>query len=111
MEYMLDYGMLWHVTPGAVAFLRWLHTHPKVMAERADILQWQEALLWSAMPGVAHRSGTRRMPHGGESTIDCPRRSSSNALTGMDEPCFPGCVQAVWHPGERLNERNARLPR
>ena len=46
MEYVLDYGMLWHVTPEAVAFLRWLHTHPKVMAERAGILQWQEALLW-----------------------------------------------------------------
>lgn len=46
MEYVLDYGMLWHTTPDAVAFLRWLHTHPKVMAERAGILQWQEALLW-----------------------------------------------------------------
>jgi tetratricopeptide (TPR) repeat protein len=46
MEYVLDYGMLWHLTPDAVAFLRWLHTHPKVMAERAGILQWQEALLW-----------------------------------------------------------------
>lgn len=46
MEYVLDYGKLWHATPDAVAFLRWLHTHPKVMAERADILQWKEALLW-----------------------------------------------------------------
>ena len=46
MEYVLDYGMLWHVTPEAVAFLRWLHTHPKVMAERAGILQLEEALLW-----------------------------------------------------------------
>ena len=51
MEYMLDYGMLWHVTPDAVAFLRWLHTHPKVMAERADTLQWQEALLWERDAG------------------------------------------------------------
>ena len=46
MEYVLDYGILWHMTPDAVAFLRWLHTHPKVMAERAGILQWQKALLW-----------------------------------------------------------------
>ena len=46
MEYVLDYGMLWHVTPEAVTFLRWLHTHPKVMAERAGILQLEEALLW-----------------------------------------------------------------
>lgn len=46
MDYVLDYGTLWHATPDAVAFLRWLHTHPKVMAERAGILQWKEALLW-----------------------------------------------------------------
>ena len=46
MDYVLDYGRLWHATPDAVAFLRWLHTHPKVMAERADILQWKEAQLW-----------------------------------------------------------------
>ena len=32
--------------PGAVAFLRWLHTHPAVMAERAAILECGEALLW-----------------------------------------------------------------
>ncbi len=46
MEYVSDYGGLWHATPDAVAFLRWLHTHPRVMAERAGVLRWQEALLW-----------------------------------------------------------------
>ena len=46
IEYVSDYGKLWHATPDAVAFLRWLHTHPRVMAERAGVLRWQEALLW-----------------------------------------------------------------
>ncbi len=46
MEYALHYGKLWQVTPDAVAFLRWLHTHPKVMVERAAILECREALLW-----------------------------------------------------------------
>ncbi len=44
--YVSQYGDLWHRTADAVAFLRWLHTHPKVMAERAAILEWKEALLW-----------------------------------------------------------------
>ena len=39
-------GELWRRTPGAVAFMRWLHMHPKVLAERAAILECQEALLW-----------------------------------------------------------------
>ena len=59
MDYVLDYGRLWHATPDAVAFLRWLHTHPKVMAERADILQWKEALLWE-------HDTTRRVSLGAE---------------------------------------------
>ena len=45
-DYALQYGDLWHRTPGAVAFLRWLHTHPAVMAERAAILECWETLLW-----------------------------------------------------------------
>ncbi len=45
-EYVLQYGDLWCRTPGAVAFLRWLHVHPRVMAERAAILEYKEALLW-----------------------------------------------------------------
>ena len=45
-EYVLQYGDLWHRTPGAVVFLRWLHTHPAVMAERAAIMECWESLLW-----------------------------------------------------------------
>ena len=45
-EYVRLYGDLWHRTPEAVAFLRWLRTHPKVMAERAAIFECKEALLW-----------------------------------------------------------------
>ncbi len=45
-DYVSRYGDLWHRTRDALAFLRWLHTHPKVMAERAAILEWKEALLW-----------------------------------------------------------------
>ncbi len=45
-DYVLQYGDLWHRTPGAVAFLRWLHTHPTVMAERAAIMKCWETLLW-----------------------------------------------------------------
>jgi tetratricopeptide (TPR) repeat protein len=44
--YAEHYDALWRSTPEAVAFLRWLHTHPKVMRERADIFAIKEALLW-----------------------------------------------------------------
>ncbi|MDE0242652.1 MAG: tetratricopeptide repeat protein [bacterium] len=53
IDYASDLGKLWHQSRNAVAFLRWLHTHPKVMAERAGILQWREALRWE-------RDATRR---------------------------------------------------
>ena len=39
-----------HRTPDALAFLRWLHTHPKVMFERAAVLKWSEVLLWEHDP-------------------------------------------------------------
>lgn len=39
-------GDLWRVTSGALYFLRWLHTHPRVLAERAVLHGFQEALLW-----------------------------------------------------------------
>ena len=45
-EYAEQCGELWRETPDAIAFLRWLHTHPKVMAERAAVLDSKEALLW-----------------------------------------------------------------
>lgn len=34
VAYAEHYEQLWRTTPDAVAFLRWLHTHPKVMRER-----------------------------------------------------------------------------
>ena len=55
IDYALDQGRLWHQTRNAIAFLRWLHMHPRVMAERADILQWREACCGSRMPPVANR--------------------------------------------------------
>lgn len=39
-------GQLWRTTPDAIAFLRWLHMHPKVMRERSEIFAIKEALLW-----------------------------------------------------------------
>ena len=45
-DYVSDYGRLWRETPGAVAFLRWLHTHPRMMAERAEILRYAEEIMW-----------------------------------------------------------------
>lgn len=44
--YAEHYEGLWRSTPDAVAFLRWLHTHPAVMRERADIFAIKEELLW-----------------------------------------------------------------
>lgn len=49
-EYVEHCSGLWHHTPGAITFVRWLHTHPKVMIERAGILECQEALLWEHDP-------------------------------------------------------------
>ena len=45
-SYVKLFGDLWKQTPDAVAFVRWLHTHPKVMEERAAIFECREALLW-----------------------------------------------------------------
>lgn len=45
-EYLDHCEDLWRQTPGAVAFMRWLYTHPKILAERAAILECREALLW-----------------------------------------------------------------
>ena len=53
-DYVSDYGRLWRETPGAVAFLRWLHTHPRAMVERAEILCYAEEVMWE-------RDGERRV--------------------------------------------------
>lgn len=45
-SYLVRCGGLWRRTPGAIGFMRWLHMHPKVLIERAAVLECQEALLW-----------------------------------------------------------------
>lgn len=45
-DYISQCEDLWRRTPDAIAFLRWLYTHPKVLAERAAVLECREALLW-----------------------------------------------------------------
>lgn len=50
-DYMQMYGTLWHRQPDSFAFTRWLFNHPKVLAERAAILECQEALLWESDGG------------------------------------------------------------
>lgn len=48
LDYMQMYGTLWHNQPDSFAFTRWLFNHPKVLAERAAILEFKEALLWES---------------------------------------------------------------
>ena len=45
-DYVDLFGELWNRTPGAVEFVRWLNTHPEVMAERAAFLACEQELLW-----------------------------------------------------------------
>lgn len=45
-EYIQMYGMFWHTQPDSFAFTRWLFNHPKVLAERAAIMECKEAVLW-----------------------------------------------------------------
>ncbi len=45
-DYVEAYGALWQQTPGSLQFLRWLHTHPKIVMERAGIFEKKEALFW-----------------------------------------------------------------
>lgn len=48
--YFEQYGALWSKPRHGGAFVRWLFNHPKVMAERARIMEFDEALLWEAAP-------------------------------------------------------------
>lgn len=59
-SYVDLFGELWQHTPGAVAFMRWLHTHPEVMAERAAILACDEELLWEQDAGRRDSLAERR---------------------------------------------------
>ena len=52
-DYVQTYGKLWHDTGDALPFLHWLYHHPKVMAERAALLDCREQLEWER--GVAQR--------------------------------------------------------
>ena len=45
-DYLDQFGDLWRRTSGAIYFLRWAHMHPKVLIERAAILECQVDLLW-----------------------------------------------------------------
>jgi hypothetical protein len=45
-SYAGHYADLWHTTPSALQFLRWVHMHPRMMSERAEFLTIKEALLW-----------------------------------------------------------------
>jgi hypothetical protein len=45
-DYVVHGADLWRRTPDAIAFLHWLYTHPKILAERAAFLKGREELLW-----------------------------------------------------------------
>ncbi|GLU34025.1 hypothetical protein WKR88_12440 [Trinickia caryophylli] len=46
IDYVEMYGDLWWRHPVSLAFVRWLFNHPKVMVERAAVMECREALLW-----------------------------------------------------------------
>lgn len=45
-DYAEQYGSLWRELRDSTVFTRWLFNHPKVLAERAAIMECREALLW-----------------------------------------------------------------
>lgn len=47
-DYIQMYGMLWHQHPESKEFARWLFNHPKVMVERAAIMDCKETTLWES---------------------------------------------------------------
>ena len=51
-DYLQDYGSLWFDIDSALNFVHWLFNHPKVMMERARLLEIQSGLLWER-PGSA----------------------------------------------------------
>lgn len=59
-DYMQMYGMLWHRQPESFAFTRWLFNHPKVLAERAAIMECKEALLWEPIGGTREEITRRK---------------------------------------------------
>lgn len=59
-EYFSFFGALWVEYPESVFFVRWLFNHPKVLAERAGVLECEEALLWERDNGPRSRLLNRR---------------------------------------------------
>lgn len=47
-DYIQMHGMYWHNQPDSFAFTRWLFNQPKVLAERAAVMECKEAVLWEA---------------------------------------------------------------
>ena len=71
MNYVALFGELWQDTSGAVAFVRWLHTRPDVMAECAEIQVCDEELLCKRHFKPIPR---RRFPPG-DFRVQCSPRS------------------------------------
>ena len=46
LDYTNRYGALWRSSAEAPRFVRWLYNHPKVMVERAGVLECLQELLW-----------------------------------------------------------------
>lgn len=45
-EYASMYGEFWRHKPDCITFVRWLFNHPRILAERAALLECQQELLW-----------------------------------------------------------------
>lgn len=45
-DYLDHCADFWRKTTDAIPFLHWLYTHPKVLVERAGVMECKEALLW-----------------------------------------------------------------
>ena len=55
LDYTNRYGALWRSSPQAPRFVRWLYNHPKVMVERAAVLECLEEVLWEYDPDAIGR--------------------------------------------------------
>jgi tetratricopeptide (TPR) repeat protein len=60
-EYMQMYGMYWHHQPDSFAFTRWLFNHPKVLAERAELMACKEAIMWESDAATRRKFLDRRL--------------------------------------------------
>jgi tetratricopeptide (TPR) repeat protein len=62
VDYIRMYGMYWHNQPDSFAFTRWLFNHPKVLAERAEIMECKEAVLWERDTAIRKKFIERELP-------------------------------------------------